>query len=138
MFYQCRNEVLVCNCSVQADINMRLIVYVYSSNDHCFWFQMLKILQQNLKRGEIKYYWDKRCNLIEGFQEKHKENLVCRLDNIIAHIERNVSESPIVIAEHIRKFCGFRLYTHCRMEEPLALEASEWLNKNSVLCLHEA
>ncbi|PNF41247.1 hypothetical protein B7P43_G01480 [Cryptotermes secundus] len=104
---------------------------------HLF-MHMLKILQQNLKRGEIKYYWDKHCNLIEGFQEKHKENLVCRLDNIIAHIERNVSESPIVIAEHIRKFCGFRLYTHCRMEEPLALEASEWLNKNSVLCLCEA
>jgi hypothetical protein len=90
---------------------------------------MLKILQQSLKRGEIKYYWDKRCNLIEGFQKIHIENLACRLERIIANIERNVSDSPIVIAEHIRKFCGFKLYTHYRMEEPLTLKASEWQNK---------
>jgi hypothetical protein len=90
---------------------------------------MLKILQQSLKHGEIKYYWDKRCNLIEGFQTMHKENLVGRLDRIIARIENNVSHSPIVIAEHIRKFCGFKLYTHYRMEEPLTHKASEWQNK---------
>jgi hypothetical protein len=98
---------------------------------------MLKILQRNLKLGEIKYYWDKRCNLIEGFQEQHRENLECRLNNIIAHIEKNVSDIPIVIAEYIRKFCGFRLYTHYRMEEPLTLKVSEWQNKNIVLCLYE-
>lgn len=61
---------------------------------------MLKILRQSLKHGQIKYYWDKRCNLIEGYQETHRENLVCRLDRIIAQIEKNVSDTPIVIAEH--------------------------------------
>jgi hypothetical protein len=85
---------------------------------------MLKVLEQSLERGGIKYYWDKRCDLT-GFQQMHRTNLVRRLRNIIADIEKNVSESPLVIAKYIRKFRGFKLYTHCRMAEPLTLKASE-------------
>lgn len=61
---------------------------------------MLKVLEQNLNCGKIPYYWDKRYNLLQGLQESHIQNLTCRLRNIIADIEKNVSGSPLVIAKY--------------------------------------
>jgi len=37
-------------------------------------------------------------------QESHIQNLACRLKNIIADIEKNVTGSPLVIAKYICKF----------------------------------
>jgi hypothetical protein len=65
---------------------------------------MLKVLEQSLDHGKILYYWDKRYNLLEGFQESHKQNLAGRLKNIIADIEKNVSGNPRVTAKYICKF----------------------------------
>jgi hypothetical protein len=65
---------------------------------------MLKVLEQSLNCGKILYYWDNRYNLIEGFNDSHKQNLACRLKNIIADIEKNVSGSPLVTAKYICKF----------------------------------
>lgn len=62
---------------------------------------MLKVLEQSLNCGKILYYWDNRYNLIEGFNDSHKQNLACRLKNIIADIEKNVSGSPLVTAKYI-------------------------------------
>jgi hypothetical protein len=66
---------------------------------------MLKVLENSLTCGKIPYYWDKRYNLIEGFQDSHKQNLACRLRNIISDIEKNISGSPCVTAKYICKFC---------------------------------
>ena len=71
---------------------------------YCFGFQMLKVLEQSLECGKIPYYWDKRYNLLDGFQDSHKQNLACRLKNIIADIEKNVSRNPHVIVKYICKF----------------------------------
>jgi hypothetical protein len=65
---------------------------------------MLKMLEQALECGKIPYYWDKRYNLLDGFQDSHKQNLTCRLKNIIADIEKNVSGNPRVTAKYICKF----------------------------------
>jgi len=65
---------------------------------------MLKVLEKSLNCGKIPYYWDERYNLLQGFQESHIQNLACRLKNIIADIEKNVSTSPLVIAKYICKF----------------------------------
>jgi len=67
---------------------------------HLF-MHMLKVLEQSLECGKIPYYWDKRYNLLDGFQDAHKQNLACRLKNIIANIEKNVSGRPCVIAKYI-------------------------------------
>jgi len=75
---------------------------------------MLKVLEQSLSNGKIPYYWDKRYNLLQGLQESHIQNLACRLKNIIADIEKNVSGSPLVIAKYI-----------------LSKEEFEALNRNS-------
>lgn len=86
-----------------------LFLWEIDEKDPDFWklkqgplfMHMLKVLEQRLACGKIPYYWDKRHNLIEGFKDSHKQNVACRLKNIIADIEKNVSGSPHVFAKFI-------------------------------------
>jgi hypothetical protein len=88
---------------------------------YCFGFQMLRVLEQSLNSGKILYYWDKRYNLIEGFQDSHKQNVACRLKKIIADIEKTVSGSPLVIAKYICKFYVLGIMNSQELRKPLEL-----------------
>jgi len=91
-------------------VNMRLNLLSISQvwnyiSSCCFGFQMLRMLEKSLSCGKILYYWDERYNLLEGSQDSHKQNLACRLRNIIGDIEKNISGNPCVTAKYICKFC---------------------------------
>jgi len=79
---------------------------------------MLRVLEQSLNSGQILYYWDKRYNLIEGFQDSHKQNLARRLTNIIADIEKT---GPLVIAKYICKFYVLGVMNSQELRKPLEL-----------------
>jgi len=69
---------------------------------HGFVFMhMLRALEKSLNCGKIPYYWDERYNLLDGFLDSHKQNLACRLRNIIGDIEKNISGNPCVTAKYI-------------------------------------
>jgi hypothetical protein len=82
---------------------------------------MLRVLEQSPNSGQILYYWNKRYNLIKGFQDSHKQNLACRLKNIIADIENTVSGSPLVIAKYICKFYLLGVINSQELRKPLEL-----------------
>jgi len=73
---------------------------LWNGKQGLLFMHMLKVLGQSLNSGKIPYYWDKRYNLLQG-KDAHIQNLACRLKNIIADIEKNVSGNPLVIAKYI-------------------------------------
>ncbi|KAJ4429444.1 hypothetical protein ANN_21613 [Periplaneta americana] len=62
---------------------------------------MLKVFRDKLQQKSINYYWDKRYDLTEGYNDKNKKNICDRLNKIIEKIEKEVETNPMIVAKFI-------------------------------------
>lgn len=68
---------------------------------------MLQKLRDAFKNKRIDFYWVAGVDLLEKMSDVQKEQIKCRLDNIIKDIERNIKEDKFVIAKYTRKYNCF-------------------------------
>lgn len=75
---------------------------------------MLQKLRDAFKNKRIDFYWVTRVDLLEKMSDVQKEQIKCRLDNIIRDIEKNIKENKFVIAKYICKY-NFFLFFWCNV-----------------------
>ncbi|XP_020295044.1 cyclic GMP-AMP synthase-like [Pseudomyrmex gracilis] len=82
-------------------LHERNIFVVNSKESFTFlFFTMLQKLRDAFKNKRIDFYWVAGVDLLEKMSDVQKEQIKCRLDNIIKDIERNIKEDKFVIAKY--------------------------------------
>jgi hypothetical protein len=65
--------------------------------------QLLKKVQFYLEEGNLPFYWEEKCNML-NMTASERQNWACRLKNLISKFEENWEKCPASIGDTISKY----------------------------------